>query len=70
MRYPWSHAELAALRYGLSWRQFHERWPDRSYDSWEVKRRRVVHGSAGAKTHVLSKFCWCGKATVHVGARG
>lgn len=35
----WSEAELAAL--GLSWERFHQRYPERSFDAWEVKRRRV-----------------------------
>lgn len=45
-RQPWSADELQLLKRGASWGEFHEAFPDRSYDSWEVKRRRVG-GSAG-----------------------
>lgn len=38
-RTPWTKEELADIE--LGWPHFHELWPHRSYDSWEVKRRRV-----------------------------
>jgi len=47
MRKPWSEAELEDV--GLGWDRFHNLHPDRSYDSWEVKRRRVAGGTAGSR---------------------
>ena len=50
-RMPWSQDELDDLAVlGPDNRtQFHERNPNRSYDSWEVKRRRLFAGTAGTK---------------------
>lgn len=46
-RVPWSDEELAFLKeFPNNWPAFHLEFPTRSYDSWEVKRRRVG-GSAG-----------------------
>lgn len=42
----WSAAEMADVKV-LDWPEFHERHPARSYNSFEVKRRRVPGGSAG-----------------------
>lgn len=46
-RQPWTEAEVADL--GLPWPAFSERHPGRSYDSYEVKRRRVAGGTAGTR---------------------
>lgn len=49
-RQPWSAAELDTLvALGPNdWAGFHEAHPARSYDSWEVKRRRFI-GTAGTR---------------------
>lgn len=46
MATPWSPAELLDIEL-LSWTQFREKYPHRTYDSYEVKRRRVKKDSAG-----------------------
>lgn len=46
-RQPWTEAEVADL--SLSWAAFSARHPSRSYDSYEVKRRRIRGGSAGSR---------------------
>lgn len=43
----WTEDEVADL--GLSWAEFSARHPNRSYDSYEVKRRRVPGGTAGSR---------------------
>lgn len=45
----WTPEEIATLvALGLNdWAGFHQQHPDRSYDAWEVKRRRLAGGSAG-----------------------
>lgn len=50
-RTPWSADELddLALLGPDNWAEFHRRNPNRSYDSWEVKRRRMFGGTAGTK---------------------
>jgi hypothetical protein len=50
-RMPWSQDELDDLAiFGPeNWSEFHRRNPARSYDSWEVKRRRMFGGTAGTK---------------------
>lgn len=48
-RQPWTENELLALQEGIGWEQFHLMFPQRSYDSWEVKRRRVAGGTAGRR---------------------
>lgn len=45
-RRTWSEEELLLLKDGASWEDFNTAFPGRTYDSWEVKRRRVG-GSAG-----------------------
>lgn len=46
-RQPWTDQELADV--SLGWSAFSERHPARSYDSWEVKRRRVPGGTSGTR---------------------
>ena len=46
-RQRWTDEELADLN--LSWAAFSAKHRNRSYDSWEVKRRRVAGGSAGSR---------------------
>lgn len=50
-RMPWSADELddLAVLGPDNWAEFHRRNPSRSYDSWEVKRRRLFGGTAGTK---------------------
>lgn len=50
-RMPWSADELddLAILGPDNWTEFHKRNPLRSYDSWEVKRRRLFGGTAGTK---------------------
>lgn len=45
MRTRWSDQEIADL--SLPWTEFRQAHPHRTYDSYEVKRRRVNGGSAG-----------------------
>ena len=47
----WTEDEIAALRrFGPhGWAEFSAAYPDRSYDSWECKRRRLYGGSAGTR---------------------
>lgn len=44
-RLRWTSAEIEDV--GLGWNEFAVRYPHRSYDAWEVKRRRLAGGSAG-----------------------
>lgn len=50
-RTPWSAEELDDLSMlgPENWAEFHRRHPHRSYDSWEVKRRRLFGGTAGTR---------------------
>lgn len=50
----WTANELDDLAV-MTWDQFHALYPHRSYDAWEVKRRRV-NGSAGSKTLESAAF--------------
>jgi hypothetical protein len=50
-RIKWSQDELIDLT-NLTWTEFHHKYPTRSYDSWEVKRRRIPSGSAGTRVVV------------------
>lgn len=46
----WKSDELEALeKHADDWLAFHALFPERSYDSFEVKRRRLETGSAGTK---------------------
>ena len=49
IRHKWSETELSDLESGLSWPDFSAKHPTRSYDSWEVKRRRIAGGSSGTR---------------------
>ena len=64
-RKPWSETELADLQTLPDWRTFHAFHPRRSYDSWEVKRRRVA---PSGRQHEDSNDCWCAPLVIHVGA--
>lgn len=44
----WTPDELDDLA-SLNWIQFKAKYPYRTYDSYEVKRRRIASGSAGTK---------------------
>lgn len=53
-RRPWTSAEIEDI--GLGWNEFAVRYPHRSYDAWEVKRRRLAGGSAGTdRRHVVAR---------------
>lgn len=41
MRKPWTEAELLDVAV-MDWVEFHAKYPERTFDSWEVKRRRVA----------------------------
>lgn len=47
-RRPWTEIEVDYLASGVPWDAFHATFPQRTYDSWEVKRRRVLGGTAGS----------------------
>ena len=47
MKTPWTLDEIEDI--SLGWQHFQVLWPHRSYDSWEVKRRRVLGGTAGTR---------------------
>lgn len=50
MRQPWTEEEVQFVReHPTDWEAFHEEFPTRSYNSWEVKRRRLSGGSAGTR---------------------
>jgi hypothetical protein len=64
---PWTPEEIGFLN--LSFPEFHAMFPGRSYDAYEVKRRRIAGGSAGTKPnrkHELSPDCWCGPRVLHI----
>lgn len=49
-RQPWTEEEVQFLRdFPNNWEAFHTEFPTRSYNSWEVKRRRLNGGSAGTR---------------------
>jgi len=49
-RKAWGRTEMleAAI---LTWPEFQKRHPHRSYDSWEVKRRRVIRSRSAARRY-------------------
>lgn len=50
MRQPWTEEEIQFLReFPNNWQAFHVEFPTRSYNSWEVKRRRLNGGTAGSQ---------------------
>lgn len=52
----WKADELEALAaHADDWQTFHLMFPERSYDSFEVKRRRLETGSAGTKSLAREK---------------
>lgn len=53
-RRHWTEMELSAIESGLPWSIFHRFHPERTYDSWEVKRRRVAGGSAGTNKRQIA----------------
>jgi hypothetical protein len=67
MRNFWQPQELKDL--ALPWPDFHELWPSRSYDAYEVKRRRIQNGSAGHGRppiyHRHSVSCVCRPFLIH-----
>lgn len=48
MRTRWNSDELEDLTM-LNWDEFQTKYPYRTYDSWEVKRRRIDSGSSGTR---------------------
>lgn len=62
----WTEEELDAVRSGIPWSDFHARFPWRTYDSWEVKRRRVSDYTF-ERPHADDPACWCKPRIVHVG---
>lgn len=48
MKHRWTTDELTDLSL-LTWEEFNTKYPYRTYDSWEVKRRRINGGSAGTR---------------------
>lgn len=52
-RRPWTETELDAVTSRFPWSAFHLLFPDRTYDAWEVKRRRVSGGSAGSNRRAI-----------------
>lgn len=54
MRQPWTEEEVQFVReHPTDWEAFHAEFPTRTYDSWEVKRRRLGGGSAGSRVRLL-----------------